>query len=148
MNPKRIAELLSLFNNKLPIAQTFGMILTFTDDKNAIIDLPYNPKLDHGLGNIHGGVYATMLESAGWFTSAAAHEISCWVATSEISLHFLEHTQQTSLHAVGKLIKSGKRQDIAEMRLYDETNNLIAQATGTFIILPNVPMPEISTRGT
>ncbi|MSP13489.1 MAG: PaaI family thioesterase [Chloroflexi bacterium] len=147
MNPKRIAELLLLFNEQLPIAQTFGMILTFTEDKNAIIDLPYNPKLNHSLGTIHGGVYATMLESAGWFTSAASHNISCWVATSEISLHLLEHTSQTSLHAVGRLIKSGKRQDIVEMRLFDETNNLVAQATGTFIILPNVPMPEIPGKG-
>lgn len=39
------------------------------------MDLPYNPDLDHTLGSIHGGVHTTMLDTAGWFTAAAAHRL-------------------------------------------------------------------------
>ena len=103
-----------------------------------MIDLPYNPSLDHALGDIHGGVYATMLDTASWFTSAAIHD--CWVATSEMTVHFLKPAKGMALRAVGQLIKSGKRQDVVEARLYDEQDRLIGHAVGTFVVLPNVAM--------
>jgi len=140
MSTDRIAELLRMFNEKAPIARYFGMRLSFTDEANAVVDLPYNPHLDHALDGVHGGVYATMLDCAGWFTAAAAQDISCWVATSELSIHLLEPARCTSLRAVGRLIKHGKRQDIVEMELYDGEGRLIGHGIGTFVILPNVPL--------
>ena len=140
MNSERIAELLDLFNERAPIARTFGMRLSYTDEGNAVIDLPYNPDLDHAQGGVHGGVYATILDTASWFTAAAAHDVSCWVATSEMTVHFLRPAERTALRAVGQMIKSGKRQDIAEARLYDGQSRLIGHAVATFIVLPSVPM--------
>jgi uncharacterized protein (TIGR00369 family) len=140
MSHERIDELLTLFNKKAPIARHFGMKLSYTDDGSAVIDLPYNPQLDHALGGIHGGVYATLLDSAGWFAAAATHDISCWLATSEITVRFFEPVAGLALRAVGRVLKHGKRQDIAEVRLYDEKNRLVGHATGTFIVLTNVPL--------
>ena len=140
MTDRRIKELLHMFNQVAPIARTFGMRLSFDGEERAIVDLPYNPGLDHALGGVHGGVYATMLDTAGWFTAAAAHDVDCWLATSEMSMHLLLPAERTSLRAVGRLIKRGKRQDVAEMRLYDGEGCLVAHATGTFIILPGVPL--------
>jgi uncharacterized protein (TIGR00369 family) len=140
MKAERIEELVQLFNEKAPIARYFGMKLSYTDKGNAVVDLPYNSGLDHALGGIHGGVYATMLDSAGWFTAAAAHDMSCWVATSEMSIHFLLPAEHTSLRAVGRLVKPGKRQDVAEMHLYDGQDRLVGHAVGTFILLPNLPL--------
>ena len=138
MRSKRIAELLHMFNEGVPIARYFGMSLSYTDEGYAVVDLPYNPNLDHALGGIHGGVYATMLDTAGWFTAAAAHEISCWLATAEMSVHWLLPAERTALRAVGRLLKRGRRQDVAEMRLYDGDGRLVGHATGTFIVLPNI----------
>ena len=142
MNPERIAELLHLFNEVAPIARTFGMTLSYDDEGRAIVDLPYNPDLDHALGGVHGGVYATLLDTAGWFTAAATHDIPCWVATTEMAVHFLAPVQCTSLRAVGQLIRQGKRQDVAEMRLYDGNGRLVGHATGTFILLLSIPLGE------
>lgn len=41
---------------------------------------------------------------------------------------------------VGRLIKRGKRQDVAEMHLYDGDGRLVGHATGTFIPLPGVTL--------
>ncbi|MGD2206683.1 MAG: PaaI family thioesterase [Anaerolineae bacterium] len=142
MNEKRITDLLQLFNEVAPIAHTFGMQLSFDEEWRAIVDLPYNPGLDHALGGVHGGVYATMLDTAGWFTAAAAHDVDCWLTTSEMSMHLLLPAEHTSLQAVGRLIKTGKRQDVAEMHLYDGEGHLVGHATGTFIILPSVPLDQ------
>jgi uncharacterized protein (TIGR00369 family) len=137
MTLERIEELLYLFH-EAPVARYFGMTLSYTEEGHAMIDLPYNPNLDHGLGGIHGGVYAAMLDSAGWFTAAAVHDESCWIATSEMSIHFLKPAERTSLRAIGRLIKQGKRQDIAEMHLFDGQDRLIGHAVGTFIVLPQI----------
>ncbi len=138
VHPGRVRQLLHMFNEVVPIARTFGMRLSYNDQGQAVVDLPYNPALDHGLGGVHGGVYATMLDTAGWFTAAAAHDESCWLATSEMSIHLLLPVERASLRAVGRLIKRGKRQDVAEMCLYDGDGRLVGHATGTFILLPGV----------
>ena len=139
MQTTGIEALLHMFNEVAPIARSFGMSLSCHDGGQAVIDLPSNPDLDHAFGGVHGGVYATLLNSAGWFTAAAAHDVGCWLATTEMSMHLLAPAAQTPLRAVGHLIKRGKRQDVAEMLLYDGEDRLIGHATGTFMILPNVP---------
>jgi uncharacterized protein (TIGR00369 family) len=138
MDTERIAELLHMFNEVAPIVRCFGMTLSFTDEGQAVVDLPYNANLNHALGGVHGGVYATLLDTAGWFTAAGAHDTSTWLATSELSIHFLAPVERTSMRAVGHMIKQGRRQDIAEMHLYDGEGRLVGHATGTFIVLPNV----------
>ena len=140
MNTERIALLLHTFNEVAPIARTFGMRLSFTPEGEAVVDLPYNPQLNHAGGGVHGGVYATLLDSAGWFTAAAAHETDCWIATAEMSIHFLLPVEGRALRAAGRIIKTGKRQDIVEMLLHDERGKLVGHATGTFIVLHGVPM--------
>jgi uncharacterized protein (TIGR00369 family) len=140
---KRFDELTRLFNEGAPIARYFGMRLSFTDDGSAVVDLPHNRDLDHALGGVHGGVYATMLDVAGWFAAVAAHDGSYWLATSELSVHFLRPAECTSLRAVGRLIKRGRRQDVAEMHLYDGRGHLVGHAVGTFVALSNVPCREL-----
>jgi uncharacterized protein (TIGR00369 family) len=142
MQDHRLEELTDLFNKKSPIARHFGMKLSFRDDRAAIVDLPYNPDLTHSLGGIHGGVYATVIDVAGWFAVAAAYETSCWVATSSLTVHFLEPCRESAIRAVGKLVKAGKRQNVAEMELRDEQGRLIGLATGIFILLNSVPLPS------
>jgi uncharacterized protein (TIGR00369 family) len=131
-------ELMNLFNNKAPIAKTFGMTLSFNVHNQAIITLPYNPNLNHAAAGIHGGVYMTLLDSTAWFSAAVIHEEDCWMATSEMSVHFLAPSANTQLRAVGKIIKAGKRQDIVEATIYNENNDAVAHAVGTFILLPSV----------
>jgi uncharacterized protein (TIGR00369 family) len=140
MHKEHLDKLMKLFNERAPIARTFGMQLSYDKDGCAVVELPYNPGLDHALGGVHGGIYMTMLDTAGWFTAAASHEQLSWVATSEISVHFLEPVSGLSLRAVGRMIKNGRRQDVAEMELYDENGLLIAHATGTFVKLSEIPL--------
>ena len=126
---------LDLFNEKARIAQNFGMKLIYDENNRGIITLPYNPFLDHAGDGIHGGVIATVLDNAGWFTCALAH--NGFVVTTEISFHLLRPAEKTKIWARGEIIRMGKRQVIAEMRCWDEKNNLIAHAIGTYIYFEN-----------
>jgi uncharacterized protein (TIGR00369 family) len=92
------------------------------------------------LGGVHGGVYMTLLDTAAWFTAAAAHEESCWVATSELTVHLLKPVERSALRAVGQMIQTGRRQDIVGASLYDGDGRLVAHAVGTFILMTNLPL--------
>jgi len=120
-----------VFHTTPPIVKYFGMSLDFDDDDQAIITLPYNPNLDHGEQAVHGGAIATILDNAGYFASAIANK--GWVTTTEMSFHLLRPAKKTQLIAKGKVLKVGKRQIIAEMRCWDENDQLIAHGTGTYL---------------
>jgi uncharacterized protein (TIGR00369 family) len=138
--PQRRAHLLESFHDYATISKSFGMTLSYQDDGSAVIEMPYNPGLDHARGGVHGGIYMTLLDSAAWFTSAAAHDVG-WVATSELTVHLLRPIIKTSMRAVGKMIKSGKRFDIVEADLFDGDGNLAGHAVGTFVALPELDIP-------
>jgi uncharacterized protein (TIGR00369 family) len=122
--------LLELFNEKAPIADCFGMKLSYDDEDRANVALSYNPDLDHAGGGVHGGVIATLLDNAGWFTCA----ICCrrMLLTSEISVHFLRPAVKTGLRARGEVLKKSGRQAVAQMHCWDEAQALVAHGTGTF----------------
>ncbi|MBN2498141.1 MAG: PaaI family thioesterase [Deltaproteobacteria bacterium] len=129
---KRAAELESLFDSA-PIKRTFGMALRF-EGTRAIFELPYNPGLDHALGGVHGGVIATMLDNAGWFTAALHYDV--WISTVDLHIRLLEPVKGRALQAEGALLKAGKRLALAEMemRTADEQCILVARGAGTFAI--------------
>lgn len=135
-----LEKLQRVFNERAPIAVNFGMRLAYNEDGQAVVRLPHNPDLNQALGGVHGGVMATILDSAGWFTAAAAYGRASWLATSQLSIHFLEPVREEELVAVGKVIKLGKRQAVVEMTLHTQAGVLVAHAVGTFIPLPEIPL--------
>jgi len=134
LDPKKMREqeLVRLFLEKAPISKTYGMQFNYDDEGRAIFDLPYNPNFDHALGGIHGGVLATMLDNAGWFT--VAPHFDCWIATVEFQVRLLEPVKNVHLQAKGKIIRLGKTVSVAEMEIRDPTAKLIATGSGTFAV--------------
>jgi len=124
-------ELIALFD-KAPIKHIYGMELGFDDEEHAVFNLPYNPHFDHTLGGIHGGVMATLIDNAGWFTVAPHYDN--WVATVEFHVRLLEHVERQSLQAIGRLVRRGKLLSIAEMEVRANSGNLVAMGSGTYIV--------------
>ncbi|MBI5439993.1 MAG: PaaI family thioesterase [Deltaproteobacteria bacterium] len=136
---RRKQELQRLFTARVHIAQTMGMRLDFDDEDRPVVTMPYDPRFNQAAGGIHGGVYATLLDTAAWFAAALNHGDSGWIATSELTIHYLKPAAETDLTAVGRLIKGGRRQDIAESHLYDVRGELVGHAIGTFMLLSHLP---------
>ena len=132
MSTRRQQELLELFGTGR-IPKFFGLTLSFDEQGHAHVNLPYNPNLDQPCG-IHGGIVATLLDTAGWF-AVAAQSKTILVTTSEISIHFLNPAQECDLHAEGWVVKAGKRTLIGEMRVSKSNGEVVAIGTGTFVVL-------------
>jgi uncharacterized protein (TIGR00369 family) len=91
----------------------------------------YNP-----LGSVHGGVLATILDSA---TGCAVHSTlpaGVGYTTADLSTKYLRPVTVASgeLRCVGTVISSGRRTALAEARLTDAGGRLIAHATSTCLL--------------
>ncbi len=134
----RLDELLRMFHERATLARTFGLRLHFDAQRRPVVQMPFNPALTHSLGGVHGGVYMTLLDIAAWFAAAAAHEVGVWLATSELTTHLLKPVFEQDLRAVGHLLQSGRRLDVAEAHLYDAEDRLVGHGVGTFAVLPQL----------
>lgn len=125
----RQSFLVQLFHSA-PICKSYGMRMHYDNAGSAVFTLPYNPGFDHALGAIHGAVFATMLDNAGWFTVAAHYET--WIATVEFQVRLLEQVAEKDMIATGFPIRIGKRIASAEMEVRTSDGLLVAKGSGTF----------------
>lgn len=136
---RRWEEVLSQWHNRAPICRTFGMSLDYDEHGNARIELPHNPRIDHGMGGIHGGVIATLLDNAGWFTVATRFDH--WIATLEFHVRLLDHAEKCDLVASGSIVRLGKTISTAEMKVCRKDGKAIAVGSGSFV-LTGVERPQ------
>ena len=126
------AERLVRFFSHAPMKRTFGMELSFDDRGDAVLLMPNRPDMHHALGDTHGGVIATLLDNAGWFTAATRYD--CWVNTSELTVRLHEPARQEDLIGTGRVVRSGKRLCVVEMEVRSRTGRLVATGSGSFMV--------------
>jgi uncharacterized protein (TIGR00369 family) len=120
-----------------PIAETLGFRLSEVDQGRAVFhavpaEYQYNP-----IGVVHGGVAATLLDSA--MTCAIQTMLPAGVGctTLEIKVNYLRPiTRDTGeLRCEAKVLHLGGRTGTAEGKLVDQAGKLYAHGTTTCIIL-------------
>jgi uncharacterized protein (TIGR00369 family) len=123
------ATLIAMFQ-AAPISGALRFTLEY-DAQGAVVRLPRNPQFDHGGGDVHGGILATLLAMAGWFTAAAACRTA--VVTSDIHVRFLRPAKQQDLTAHGRIIRQGSKLTVVEMKVVGADPEVIATATASFV---------------
>ena len=128
---RRAARLAEFFGHA-PMKQTFGMELSFDDDGNAVFEMPFRESLCHALKDTHGGVIATLIDNAGWFTAATRYDT--WISTTEMTVRLHEPAHREDLHATGEVIRAGKRMCSTTMEVRTTDGRLVATGAGTFVV--------------
>ena len=119
-----------------PIADTLDFSLTAAGEGTAVFEIDcsefhYNP-----LGTVHGGVIATLLDSA---MSCAVHTLlpaGSGYTTVEMKVNFVRPILADTgpLRCVGTVVHSGRRIATAEGKLVDADGKLYAHGTTTCLI--------------
>ena len=126
----RRRELLALYERS-PIKRTLGVTLRY-EGPHAMFEMPYDPNFDNAMGGTHGGILATLLDKAGWFTVAPHY--GTWVATASLHVQILKPAHQHKLFAIGCVVRTGAHLAVATMEVRNETGALIAIGSGTFAV--------------
>ena len=119
-----------------PIMETHGFTGFRPEHGRVVVEMPaaefhYNP-----LGGVHGGVMATLLDTAAACAVHSTLAVGEAYTSLDLAVKFLRPVTVDSglLRCEGNVIQRGRRTALAEARLYDEAGRLVAHATSSCMI--------------
>ncbi|MEU1403213.1 PaaI family thioesterase [Streptomyces sp. NPDC005728] len=135
-------ELLRLIQKKRPveipsIGRLLGMRFDEVDHGRIVVSLDTRPDFSNPLGTVHGGIAATLLDSAMGCAVHTTLPAGVGYTTLELKVNYIRaaRTDGQTLIAEGTVIHVGRRTATAEGKVLDEQGKLIAHATTTCMIL-------------
>lgn len=121
-----------------PIGASLAYKLAEVSEGQAIFTIEpaefhYNP-----IGMVHGGVAATLLDSAAACAIQSTLPAGIGYTTIELHINYVRPITAVTglLRCIGQTIHVGRRVATAEARLIDENDKLYAHATTTCMIFP------------
>ena len=119
-----------------PIAGVLGFRLAEADCGRVVFG--YMPMADHynPMGGVHGGIAATLLDSAMGCAVHSTLKAGTSYTTLEIKVNYVRAmTERTGpVRAEGKVISAGSRIATAEGRLFDALGRVVAHGSTTCLI--------------
>jgi uncharacterized protein (TIGR00369 family) len=102
--------------------------------------------LDHRhlqpFGVVHGGVFASIIDAAGFWAVYSQADPAVGMTTVELKLNYLAPAANGRLIALGRSIKLGRSLGLGEARVESEEGRLLAHGTTTVILQPDMPLSE------
>lgn len=134
-----LQQMQAMLDGKLPyphIADTLDFSLVEIGEGRAVFQ--GQPQLKHynPLGTVHGGWYATLLDSAVGCAVHTAMPVGRAYTTAELSVNIVRAASYKSgpLRAIGTVIHAGRQLATAEGRIVGPDGKLYAHATTTCLV--------------
>ncbi|TFZ07734.1 PaaI family thioesterase [Ramlibacter humi] len=134
-----LEQLRAMLAGKLPspsIAQTLDFLLVEVDDGRAVFQGTPGPAHLNPMGTVHGGWYATLLDSALGCAVHTKMPPGRGYTTAELGVNLVRAigAKAPRVRAEGKVIHCGRQLATAEARLYGPDGTLYAHATTTCLV--------------
>ncbi|MGW7075324.1 PaaI family thioesterase [Streptomyces sp. NPDC054871] len=119
------------------IGRLLGMRFDEVEHGRIVISLDTRPDFANPLGTVHGGIAATLLDSAMGCAVHTTLPAGVSYTTLELKVNYIRaaRTDERTLTAEGTVIHTGRRTATAEGKVLDEEGKLIAHATTTCLII-------------
>lgn len=134
-----LQQMQAMLDGRLPyphIAQTLDFSLVEVGEGRAVFQ--GQPQLKHynPLGTVHGGWYATLLDSAVGCAVHTAMPVGRAYTTAELSVNIVRAASHKSgpLRAIGTVVHAGRQLATAEGRIVGPDGKLYAHATTTCLV--------------
>jgi uncharacterized protein (TIGR00369 family) len=122
-----------------PISATIGMELILVDDGRVIFTLEPQEWHYNQTGGVHGGVHATLLDSAMGCAVHTRLSAGTSYTTLDISVRYLRPVRVDTgpVRCEGEVISLGRRVATAQGRITDAAGKVLATGTTTCLISPS-----------
>ncbi|WP_306985851.1 PaaI family thioesterase [Streptomyces canus] len=127
-----------------PISHAVDFALDEVEPGRAVFSLTpaeehYNP-----IGSMHGGVFATLLDSAAGCAVQSLLQQGMAYTSLDLTVKFLRRvTVDTGpVRAIGTVVNKGRQTALAQAQLVDANDRLLAHATSSCMLFP-VPAPRV-----
>ena len=136
LNPEYI-ERVTEFVNHSPYFELLSMKLLDVGLGFSLLEVSLAEKHLQPFGFVHGGVYASIIDAAAfWSLFCGIEDPNAGATTVDLKLNYLAPAASGKLIAKGRQIKLGKTLGYAEATVTDENSRLLAHGTSTLMILP------------
>ncbi|GAA2549302.1 hotdog fold thioesterase [Streptomyces levis] len=121
-----------------PIARALGFTLEEAEHGRAVFALVPGEEHYNPIGSVHGGVYATLLDSAAGCAVQSALPLGTAYTSIDLNVKFLRPVTVDSgkIRAVGTILNLGRRTALAQAELRDSDDRLLAHATSSCMLFP------------
>ncbi|MCM3740931.1 PaaI family thioesterase [Oceanobacillus luteolus] len=110
-----------------------GLELEKVEAGSVTLKLPIKSSFMNVRESVHGGIYATILDTAMGFSARSLGFDE--VITLEMNVHFLKAVREGTVYAIGNTIHQNRSTALMEAVLVDENDNQLAHSTGTFRVV-------------
>ncbi|WP_328875978.1 PaaI family thioesterase [Streptomyces sp. NBC_00287] len=121
-----------------PISSTLDFTLDEVEEGRAVFSLTPGEEHYNPIGSVHGGVYATLLDSAAGCAVQSTLPPGMGYTSLDLNVKFLKRiTVDTGrVRAIGTVVNRGRRTALAEAKLVDAEDRLLAHATSSCMLFP------------
>ncbi|MFF3849319.1 PaaI family thioesterase [Streptomyces sp. NPDC002328] len=126
-----------------PVSDTLDFTLDEVEPGRAVFSLVPGEEHYNPIGSVHGGVFATLLDSAAGCAVQSTLPHGMAYTSLDLTVKFLRPiTVDTgTVRAIGTVVNSGRRTALAQAQLVDAKDRLLAHATSSCLLFP-VPPPQ------
>lgn len=118
--------------HNLPFAKLIGMRLVDMRPDTAVIEIEMRDDLRHPGGILHGGVTATLIDTAMAYAVRTRLEPNTPTATIDLTVHYLRPHINGKFTCTAKVVRAGKRIFTVSAEVHNEEGVLIATALSTY----------------
>lgn len=117
---------------ELPFSRLIGMKLVDLSIDKAMISIEMRDDLRQPSGVLHGGVTATLIDTAMAFAVRTRLEPDAATATIDLTIHYLRPLLEGSAICTARIVRAGKRIFTVEADVENVEGKLIATGLSTY----------------
>ncbi|HEV2617441.1 MAG TPA: PaaI family thioesterase [Candidatus Acidoferrales bacterium] len=115
-------------------ARQFGFRFDDAGPGRAVLKMKVQPRHKQIHGVVHGGVLASIADTAGGLATYLSLPPGSRTATVEMKINFLEPVSRGTIFAEARVIRLGKYLAVVECDVIDDRRKLVAKALMTFSV--------------
>ena len=118
--------------NNLPFAKLMGMRLVDIRPNEAVVEIEMREDLRQPSGVLHGGVTATLIDTAMAFAVRTYLTDTEPTATIDLTVHYLRPHVEGKATCTARVVRPGKRIFTVSAEVHNESGKLIATGLSTY----------------
>lgn len=118
--------------HNLPFAQLMGMRLIDLRHNEAVIKINMRDEFRQPAGVLHGGVTATLIDTAMAFAVITRLSEGERASTIDLTVHYLRPHTEGAFTCTARVVRAGKRIFTVSADVVNEDNKLIATAVSAY----------------
>jgi uncharacterized protein (TIGR00369 family) len=118
------------------ITKHLGFVLTEASWGRVVLTMRVQARHLQAHGVVHGGVLASLADTAGGLASYMACPPGTRVATIEMKINYLEAIDKGTVKAVAEVVRIGRHTSVVDCDVTDSKKCLVGKALMTFFVGP------------